>query len=170
MTRSSLVRRPLVRWDGLVFRVDLDMVEVLFARELRTHDAPVRRLQLGGMGEVVRVDLELTLKGFPARIAAELEEIRIYRGFLGCRVRSLRGPMNLPIPLSLAAWGLARAGHPDIRLDTEDGVLLVDIRRRLPSILDLHLSSVQVVARELRLSLGPGRLFPPPTELSTADE
>lgn len=163
---GSIVRRPVVSWDGFTLRVDLDMVEILAARELRNQDAPVRWLQMGGAGDVVRIDVELTLKGFPARAAVELEEIRLYRGFLGCKVRSLRGPMNVPLPLSLAAWLISRAGQPDIRLDTEDGILLADLRRHLPPILDVHLASVQVSGRELRLSMGAGRLYAPPSGLS----
>lgn len=163
------MRRPLVRWDGLVLRLDLDMVELLAARELRGREAPVRRLQVGGAGEVVRVEVELTVKGLPARVAAELEEIRLYRGFFGCRISSLRGPMNVPLPLSLVAWLIARSGQHDVRLDTEDGILLADLRKRIPPILDFHLSGVQILGRELRLTLAEGSVSMPPTGLSEAD-
>ena len=143
-------------------RLDLDLAEYFVARQTSDGHSPVRRLHLGGAGETLQVEVELALKGLPARMAVELTEIRLYRGFLGCRVAGVRGPMGVPVPMSLVAWAVSRFAPRGLRLDSDDRVLLYDLRGHLPSELEITLRRVQVEGRFLVLNIGSGAMSLPP--------
>lgn len=159
---TALTRRPLLTWQGFQIRVDLDLVELFVARQASGGNSPIRRLHLGGAGETVLVEAELALKGLPARMVVELTEVRLYRGFLGCRVAGVRGPMGVPVPLSLVAWAVSRFAPRSLRLDADDRVLLYDLRGHLPPELELSLRRVQVEGRFLLLIVGSGAMSLPP--------
>jgi hypothetical protein len=153
---SELALRPLVKWEGFTLQVDLDMVELVSNRELARRDSAIRRVGVTGEGEVVEIHLEVALKGLPARVSATLAELRVHRRFFGCRIEALRGPLGIPLPIGLAG-ALARRFAPDLlRFDSEDRILLVDLRRFLPEGLEVRISDVWCEGRWLMVEVAGG--------------
>jgi hypothetical protein len=153
---SELALRPLVKWDGFALQVDLDMVELIATRELARRASAIRRVGVTGEGEVLQIHLEVALKGLPARISANLSELRLHRRFFGCRIKALHGPFGIPLPIGLAGV-LARHLAPELlRFDPDDRILLVDVRRFLPDGLEVRISDVRCVGRWLTVELAGG--------------
>jgi hypothetical protein len=153
---SDLALRPLVKWDGFALQVDLDMVELIANRKLAGRSNTIRRLAVTGEGDVLRIHLDVALKGLPASVSASLSELRLHRRFFGCRVEGLHGPLGIPLPIGLAG-ALARRLAPDLlRFDPEDRILLVDLRRFLPDGLEVRISDVRCVDRWLTVELAGG--------------
>jgi hypothetical protein len=153
---SELALRPLVKWEGFTLQVDLDMVELVSNRELARRDSAIRRVGVTGEGEVVEIHLEVALKGLPARVSATLAELRVHRRFFGCRIEALRGPLGIPLPIGLAG-ALARRLAPELlRFDSEDRILLVDLRSHLPEGLEVRISDVRCAGRWLTVELAGG--------------
>lgn len=150
--------RPLVQWDGFTVRVDLDVLELAANRELPRRVPHLEELHVAGDGERLEVEVRLAWQGLPARVAAAVSEVKLYRRFLGCRVESLRGPLGVPIPLELASAAVRRFAPGFVRLDAADRILLVDLRDRLPEGLRLEVGAVRVVGRALEVELAPGAL------------
>jgi hypothetical protein len=133
---SELALRPLVKWEGFTLQVDLDMVELVSNRELARRDSAIRRVGVTGAGE--------------------LAELRVHRRFFGCRIEALRGPLGIPLPIGLAG-ALARRLAPELlRFDSEDRILLVDLRSHLPEGLEVRISDVRCAGRWLTVELAGG--------------
>jgi hypothetical protein len=151
-----LAARPLLRWDAFTLTVDLDMLELLANRELARRQLPLRRAALGGAGEELELVVEGAWQGLPAHVSVRVSELRLHRRVFGCRVESLRGPLGIPLPLSLAATIVRRASAGMARLDAEDRVLLVDVRRFLPEGLEVRVRGVRCEGRWLHVRLDGG--------------
>jgi hypothetical protein len=153
---SELALRPLVKWDGFALQVDLDMVELVANRELARRTDAIRRVGVTGEGDVLKIHLDVALKGLPASVSASVSELRLLRRFFGCRVEALHGPLGIRLPIGLAG-ALARRLAPDLlRFDPEDRILLVDLRRFLPDGLEVRISDVRCVGRWLTVELAGG--------------
>ncbi|HVN32388.1 MAG TPA: hypothetical protein VMT45_10405 [Thermoanaerobaculaceae bacterium] len=153
---SELALRPLVKWDGFALQVDLDMVELVANRELARRTDAIRRVGVTGEGEVLKIHLDVALKGLPASVSASLSELRLLRRFFGCRIEALHGPLGIPLPVALAG-ALARRLAPDLlRFDSEDRILLVDLRRFLPEGLEVRISDVWCEGRWLMVEVAGG--------------
>lgn len=157
---NSLIQRPLVRWDGFCLRLDLDILEQVAARELPARTDAVREIAVTGTGERLEIGVSLAIKGLPTRVAARVDEVRLYRRFLGLRVAALRGPLGVPVPLSLVAFVLRRFAPGLATLDADDGILLVDLRRWLPEGIQVEIRSVRCQGRMLEIELASGSVAP----------
>jgi hypothetical protein len=157
---SELAARPLVAWDAFSLRIDLDMLEYAVGRLLPRYTQGIRAVRLAGEGDVLEIRVDVALKGVPARLGAHLAELRLRRGFLGCRVERLRGPLGVPVPLGLLALALRRAAPGLLRLDTADAILLVDLREHLPNEVSVGVRDVRCEGRWLHVDLAPGALTP----------
>jgi len=157
---TNLIQRPLARWDGFCLRLDLDMLELLAARELPARTEAVRGVRVAGEGERLEFVVTIAIKGLPAKVAARVDEIRVYRRFLGLRIASLRGPLGVPVPLGLVAMALRRFGPDFVTLDTDDGILLVDLRRWLPDGVQIEIRGVRCLGRTLEIELASGSVAP----------
>jgi hypothetical protein len=153
---SELALRPLVKWDGFALQIDLDMVELIANRRLAERSSAIRRVGLTGEGELLRIHLDVALKGLPASVSASISELRLHRRFFGCRIEAMHGPLGIPLPIGLAG-ALARRLAPDLlRFDAEDRILLVDLRRFLPDGLEVRISDVLCEGRWLTVELAGG--------------
>jgi hypothetical protein len=153
---SELALRPLVKWDGFALRVDLDMVELVANREL-AHRAPaIRRVSISGDGEELEIHLEAAWKGLPGQLTARLSELRLRRRFFGCRLESLHGPFGIPLPVALAGTVARRLAPELLRFDSEDRILLVDLRKHLPEGLEVRISDVRCEGRWLTVDFAGG--------------
>ncbi|MFZ5787903.1 MAG: hypothetical protein ACOY3Y_15815 [Acidobacteriota bacterium] len=157
---SAIVGRPLLTWEGLTLRLDLDILELLLNRALAASVEEIRRIQVGGEGHDLVIGADVAYKGLPARLSVRLSELRLYRRFLGCRVNRLRGPLGLPIPAEWVARVLDRVPGGMVRLDPEDRILLVDLQRWLPGWLELRVQEARCDGRWLVLGVAPGLLHP----------
>jgi hypothetical protein len=155
---SSLLPRPLLTWEEFCLRIDLDILELWLNREVAGKVETVRGFRLSGQGEELQVEVKLAIEGFPATVALRLSELRLYKAMLGCQVRGVSGPLGIPLPVSLAASLLRRYAARWARLDADDRVLLVDLRRWLPASLHLHVQDARCSGRWLELGLAPGSL------------
>jgi hypothetical protein len=153
---SSLLPRPLLTWEEFCLRIDLDMLELWLNREVAGSIGALRELRVGGAGDEVVIEATVAVEGFPASVAVRLSELRVYKGMLGCLVRGVSGPLGIPLPLALAASLLRRHAARWARLDTDDRILLVDLRRWLPPSLHLHVQDARCAGRWLELDLAPG--------------
>jgi hypothetical protein len=153
---SSLLPRPLLTWDEFCLRIDLDILELWLNREVAGDAKALREFRLAGHDETVELRVKIAVEGFPAWLSARLSELRVYKAMLGCHVETLRGPLGIPAPLSLVASLLRRHAAQWARLDADDRILLVDLRRWLPASLHLHVQAVRCIGRWLELELAPG--------------
>jgi hypothetical protein len=157
---TELAARPLVAWDAFSLRLDLDMLEYALRRLLPRYTEAIRAVRLAGAGDELEIRVDVAFKGLPARLAARVSELRLRRGFLGCRVERVRGPLGVPVPLGLVAAALRRAAPDLLRLDADDAILLVDLREKLPSEVSVGVRDVRCEGRWLHLDLAPGALTP----------
>ncbi|MDD5563114.1 MAG: hypothetical protein PHQ91_05335 [Thermoanaerobaculaceae bacterium] len=155
---SNLATRPLLRWDGFTLRIDLDMVELVVNRELARRVPALRRLEIAGEGDELELRIEAAWQGIPARISARVRELRLHRRVFGCRLEGLRGPLGIPLPVSLAGAVARRLGRGMVRFDPEDHVVLADLRQFLPEGLEVRVKDVRCEGRWLRVELAGGSL------------
>ena len=153
---STLLPRPLFTWEEFCLRVDLDILELWLNREVAGKVDALREFRFSGVGDTVELQVKVAVEGFPARLTARLAELRVYKAKLGCQVRGVSGPLGIPIPISLVASLLRRHAAQWARLDTDDRILLVDLRRWLPAALNLHVQEVRCNGRWLEIELAPG--------------
>jgi hypothetical protein len=153
---SSLLPRPLLTWEEFSLRIDLDILELWLNRTVTDGDGVLRELRVGGEGGEVELRAKIAIEGMPAWLSARLTELRIYKAMLGCRVVRVGGPIGMPMPISLVASLLRRYAARWVRLDAQDRILLVDLRRWLPASLHLHVQEVRCNGRWLELEVAPG--------------
>lgn len=153
---SALVPRALLHWDGFSLRLDLDILETV-ARKLLAVKAPWLELRRIG-GEAGWLEIEVTSHWQVLRFSGtvRLSELRLHRRFLGCRLDTVRGPLGIPVPFGLLASVLERHAAGMVRLDPEDHVLLVDLRRVLPAAIEVRIVGVRCTGRWLELEVAPG--------------
>jgi hypothetical protein len=146
----------LLTWEEFCLRIDLDILELWLNREVAGKVEALRELRFSGDGGTLKLEAKVAVEGFPARVAVRLDELRVYKAMLGGRVRSVSGPLGIRVPITLIAALLRRHGAAWARLDAEDHILLVDLRRWLPASLHLHVQEVRCNGRWLELGLAPG--------------
>lgn len=155
---TDLVPRALLRWDGFTLRFDLDVLESLGRRVLAERLPWLELRRLGGAGGVLQLEFASHWQVFRVGGTLRLSELRLHRRFLGCRVEAVRGPLALPVPLGLIATLLRRHAGPSLRLDPEDRILLVDLRRHLPAGAEVRIADVRCRERWLEVDVAPGSL------------
>jgi hypothetical protein len=145
------------RWDGFELDLEVGFVQRMLNDRLQRGTSPLRRIGIGGSGDRVKVALHLELRRFPARVTADLTELRLVKGFFGCRVESLTGPLGIPMPLTILAPLVDR--HVErVNFDAQDGILIVDLRELLPRGIDVAVRDVRCVNGSLKLAVGPGAI------------
>jgi hypothetical protein len=149
--------QPLVRWDGLHLVLDLEALErhlaALLSRTYRLSD-----LVLEGRDDAIRMLATVTWKGVSSRAAIDIAEIRLKRRFLGLRMRRPRALGGLPVPRAAVEAGIRAADADGVTVFRGEGIVVVDLRRWLPSELDLTVLTVQATQRSLHIWFAPGSL------------
>ncbi|HPC83707.1 MAG TPA: hypothetical protein P5234_09865 [Thermoanaerobaculaceae bacterium] len=153
---TDLVPRSLLHWDGFTIRLDLDVIEVVVRRVLAQKAPWLELVRLGGEGNGLEVEVASRWQVFRFAGTVRLSELRLHRRFLGCRIEAVRGPLSLPLPLGLAAALLRTHAGPLVRLDPEDRILLVDLRRYLPAEVEVRIADVRCRERWLEVDVAPG--------------
>ena len=80
------------------------------------------------------------------------------RRFLGFRMRRPRVLGGLPVPRAAVLAILRAAGPEGLTVFSGDGIVVFDLRKWLPSELDLSVLTVQATGRSVHLWFGPGSL------------
>ncbi len=153
---------PALRWEPFGLELDLDLLERTLEKHVFGSGGTVRDLRVAGEGDALRIEMRVRKGGVPGRLTARVRELRLHRGFVGCRVEALHGPLGIPVPLSVLARLLDRVGG--VELDPGDGILLVDLRTVLPPGLRVRVTEVACRGRVLQLRLAAGEMgvsFPP---------
>ena len=156
MTDSPL-SPPLARWDGLHLVLDLEHLERLINRAIAGNDR-IRDLRLLGAGDALQAETTVIWKGAAARVGLQLAEIRLHHRHLGFRMRRLRALGGVPVPRSAVELGLRALENPLLTVFQGDGIVVIDLRRWLPSEIDVKVITVQSTLRSLHIWFGPGRL------------
>jgi hypothetical protein len=118
----------------------------------------VADLMLRGVGDALRIEGRIEVRGVWSRAALELAEIRVRRRTLGFRLRRPRILGGLPIPRSAIEALFLRLGLAGLTVFRGSGIVVVDLDRWLPPGLELELVSAHATELRLHLWLGPGRL------------
>ncbi len=148
---------PLARWDGLHLVVDLEFTERHLNRALAGSDR-LRDVGLKGAGDALEAEITVLWKGVAARVGLELAEIRLHHRHIGFRMRRLRALGGIPVPRAAVELALEALESPILRVFRSDGIVVIDLRRWLPSQLELNVVTVQATLRSLHVWFGPGRL------------
>jgi len=147
----------LLRWDGLHLVIGLETLQVHLDRLMRRSDR-ITDLTLEGREDTVRVFATVSWKGMSSRASLDLSEIRLKRRLLGFRMRRLTVFGGLRIPRR-AIEAAIRAVDPDgITVFSGDGIVVVNLRSKLPAELDLSVLTVQATRRSLHVWFGSGGL------------
>jgi hypothetical protein len=157
---TAIVGRPLLTWEGLTLRLDLDILELLLNRVLVPSVEEIRRIEVGAEGDDLVIAADVAYMGLSAKLSIHVGELRLYRRFFGCRVNRLRGPLGLPIPAEWVARILDRVPGGLVRLDPDDRILLIDLKRWLPGWMELRVQEARCDGRWLVLGVAPGLLHP----------
>lgn len=154
---TNLAPRSLARWDGLHLVLDLVLVEEHLVRALAGVEQ-IEGLALAPAGDAVDVSATVKWKGVRSRVAVELAELRLRHRHLGFRMRRLRVYGGLPVPRAAVEAILAGIDNELITVFKGQGIVVVDLRRWLPSELDLKIVTVQATDGSLHLWFGAGGL------------
>jgi hypothetical protein len=148
---------PLVRWDGAHLVLDLALVEERLNDYLGRADQ-VRKVNLRGAGDNLRLSASLVWKGRSIRVALELTEIRLRHRRLGFRVRKLRVLGGVPVPRTAVGAILRRLRLQLVTAVGGRGIVIVDLSRWIPPTVTLTVLTVQLTEKRVHLWLGPGEL------------
>jgi len=154
---TTLSPRTLARWDGLHLVLDLVLVEEHLVRWLAGVDR-IDDLALAGAGDALDVSATVRWKGVKSRVAIELAEIRLRHRHLGFRMRKLRVYGGVPVPRAAVEAILDGIDSELITVYRGQGIVVVDLRRWLPSELDLKIVTVQATEGALHVWFGAGGL------------
>jgi hypothetical protein len=157
---TGLVSRKLAHWDAFTLRIDLDMLELFVNRELIRRVPALRSVHLEGDGDTLEITVTAAWHDLPAMLQARVTELRVYRQFLGCKVVGVRGPLGVPLPMSVVGLLVRRLSRGMVTLDRNDRILLVDLRPHLPDGVELHVQHARCDGRWLNIELGPGSVTP----------
>jgi hypothetical protein len=152
----------LLRWDGLHLVIGLDVLQVHLDRLMRRSDR-VTNLTLEGREDTVRVFATVAWKGVSSRASLDLSEIRLKHRILGFRMRRLTVFGGLRIPRRAIEAAIQAVDPEGITVFSGDGIVVVDLRGRLPAELDLSVLTVQSTKRALHVWFGSGGLSDVPT-------
>jgi hypothetical protein len=148
----------MVRWDGFSIHVDLDMLELLAGREIRARVPEIEEIHVTGADEEITVHGVARWHGIPLGFAVRLAELRVRRRFFGCRLEAVKGPLGAGVPAWLLRRLAARFGHRMVTFDPADRILLFDLRRFIPTGIEVRIARVVCLGRWLEISLAPGAL------------
>lgn len=166
---AELAVRPLASWEAFTLRLDRDLLLLFLLRFIRRQAPQVEALHLAGEGERLSLSARVRMAGVSLNLAAEIEEIRVKGGFLGFHLRAFRGPLGFGIPRFVLNVFSHRLPFP-VEMDRESGVVLVDLRGRLPLGLEVEVRGLRLHAGSIEIALGPGRLAPPtPPEVADSE-
>lgn len=157
---GNLTVRPLASWEPFTLRLDRDLLVLFALRFLRRHAPQVEDLSLEGADERLLLRARVRVAGLSTSVSAVLEEIRVKGGLVGFGLGQLRGPLGIGVPRFLVDLVARRLPVP-VEVDRENGVVVVDLRGRLPLGLELEVRGVRLHGGNLEIALGPGRLVPP---------
>ncbi|MFN3414337.1 MAG: hypothetical protein ACK42L_09785, partial [Thermoanaerobaculum sp.] len=157
---AELAVRPLASWDAFTVRLDRDVLLVFLLRLIRRQAPQVEALNLEGEGERFSLTATVRAAGMALHLAAQIEEVRVKGGFLGFYLRTFKGPLGLGVPRFLLSMLFNRIPFP-LEMDRQSGVVLVDLRGRLPMGLEVEVRHLRLHAGTIEIALGPGRLAPP---------
>jgi len=154
---TTLTPRSLARWDGLHLVLDLVLVEEHLVQAL----ADVQQIEgiaLAAAGDALDISATVKWKGVRSRVAMEFAELRLRHRHLGFRMRRLRVYGGLPVPRAAVEAILDGINNEIITVFRGQGIVVVDLRRWLPSELDLKIVTVQATDSSLHLWFGAGGL------------
>ncbi len=151
---SLLVDIPLVRWGDLHLVVSLPAIERIARERLARVDA-VSDLDIAGRDDHLELGLRVHWKGVAAPVRVEVKEIRVRHRRLGFRLGRLRVAGGLPVPRVAVLRALDRKISGLTVVEGTD-VVVVDLRRWIPSEVDLRIVAVQVIGEGLHLWLASG--------------
>ena len=154
---TTLTPRSLARWDGLHLVLDLVLVEDHLVRLLADVDR-IEGVALAAAGDALDISATVKWKGVRSRVAVELAELRLRHRHLGFRMRRLRVYGGLPVPRAAVEAILDGIDNEIITVFKGQGIVVVDLRRWLPSELDLKIVTVQATDSSLHLWFGAGGL------------
>jgi hypothetical protein len=154
---EQLPNRPLVCWDGLHVALDLDLVERHLRARIESLEE-VSDLTLSGRGDSLLLSAVVLWKGLRIRVRLVLGEIRLKRRFLGMRLHRLRMLGGVPVPMGAAEVLLRAIASELVTIVRGQGIVVIDLRRWIPSELDVAVLSVHTTERTLHLWFGPGSL------------
>jgi hypothetical protein len=137
--------------------VDLELAERHLNRALLGSDR-MRDLHLRGAGDALEAEVSVVWKGVAARVSFELAEIRLHHRHIGFRMRRLRALGGIPVPRAAVELALQALESPIMRVFSGDGIVVIDLRRWLPTQLEVNVVTVQATLRSLHVWFGPGRL------------
>lgn len=157
---DELAVRPLASWDACTVRLDRDVLLLFLLRLVRRQAPQVEALSVGGEGEHLSLTARVRMAGVTFNLGAEIEEVRVKGGFLGFYLRAVKGPLGVVVPRFLLNLISHRVPFP-VEIDRQSGVVLVDLRGRLPLGLEVEVRGLHIHAGTIEISLGPGRLAPP---------
>jgi len=154
---STLTPRTLARWDGLHLVLDLVLVEEQLVQLLAGVEQ-VEGLALAAAGDALDVSVTIRWKGVRSRVALELAELGLRHRHLGFRMRRLRVYGGLPVPRAAVEAILESINNELITVFRGQGIVVIDLRRWLPSELDLKIVTVQATGSSIHLWFGAGGL------------
>jgi hypothetical protein len=154
---TTLTPRSLARWDGLHLVLDLVLVEEHLVRLLADVEQ-IEGLALSAAGDALDVSATVKWKGVRSRVAVEIAELRLRHRHLGFRMRKLRVYGGVPVPRAAVEAILDGIDNELVTVFRGQGILVLDLRRWLPSELDLKIVTVQATESSLHLWFGAGGL------------
>lgn len=154
---TTLTPRTLARWDGLHLILDLVLVEEQLDR-LLADVKQIEGLALTAAGDALNVSATIRWKGVRSRVALELAELRLRHRHLGFRMRRFRVYGGLRVPRAAVEAILESIDNELITVFRGQGIVVIDLRRWLPSELDLKIVTVQATGSSLHIWFGAGGL------------
>jgi len=154
---TTLTPRTLASWDGLHLILDLVLVEEQLDRIL-ADVKQIEGLALAAAGDALNVSVTIRWKGVRSRVALELAELRLRHRHLGFRMRKLRVYGGLPVPRAAVEAILESIDNELITVFRGQGIVVIDLRRWLPSELDLNIVTVQATGSSIHIWFGAGGL------------
>lgn len=152
-----MLSTQLLRWDGLHLVISLEALQVHLDRLMRRGDR-ITDLTLEGREDTVRVFATVSWKGLKGSASVDLTEIRMRRRFLGFRMRRLTVLGGLRIPRRAIEAAIRAADPNRITVFSGEGIVVIDLRSKLPAELDLTVLTVQATERSLHVWFGAGGL------------
>ncbi len=166
---AELAVRPLATWDAFTVRLDRDVLLLFLLRLLRRQAPQVEDLTLDGEGDRLSLTAKVRVAGVVFNFGAEIEEVRVKGGLLGFLLRVVKGPLGVAVPKFLLNALSHRLPFPT-EFDRQSGVVVVDLRGRLPLGLEVEVRNLRVHNGAIEIALGPGQLAPPtPPEVGNVE-
>jgi len=161
--REFLEEQALLQWDGFHLAMNLGVLERKIQEALLGINM-VSDVHLSGWADVVLLEATLHWKGLSTRVRIEIREIRLRFRRLGFRLGKMKILGGMRIPRSAIESIVEKAGGEFVRVFRGAGIVVVDLRDKIPPELELRLLTIQVSQRKLEIWLGPGLLHDIPAK------